>query len=77
MTDDSYDEECWTCGEVHSGPCELSDEEEAERLDREEEERTCIGPDCINPHHDHQRWECFTAESVKAFYDEMEADENT
>lgn len=50
--------------------------DESERLDREEEERTCIGraAGCINPHYSHGRSECETEETVKAYYDEMEAD---
>lgn len=74
MVDDTFDEDCWNCGETHSGPCALSDEEEADRLDREEEERTCIGPLCINPHYSHSRSECETEEMARAFYEEMEAD---
>ena len=43
---------------------EETGEEVAERLDREEEERTCIGAGCLNPHYEHSRWECFTEEDA-------------
>lgn len=33
-----------------------------------------IGPDCINPHYDHWRWECFTAESAAADYEAARAE---
>ena len=73
--DDTHDEDCWNCGEAHSGPCVEDPNDIADRLDREEEERTCVGEGCINPHYTHGRDECFTVEEARQAMEDMEADE--
>lgn len=32
----------------------------------------CIGEGCLNPHPDHEQWECFTAEECESEYDRFE-----
>ena len=81
--DDTFDEDCWNCGEVHSGPCIEDDPNGiADRLDREEEEGTCINRDpggapaerCINPHYSHGRSECFTQQMAEDAMRDTEAE---
>lgn len=36
--------------------------------DDDDDEWTCIGPDCCHPSMDHHRSECFTAESAQAYH---------
>ena len=77
--DDTYDEDdddCMACGLGAGCRCD-----EADRLDREEEERTCINVGrwttverCINPHYSHSRSECFTVEMARQAMEDAEAE---
>lgn len=69
--DDTYDEDCPFCGQVHGGECNDDDYEDD---DRDPDEDECMDRNrsegtekrCLNPHYDHRAWECFTLEMCEA-----------